>query len=74
MMLILMKKLEEFVIMIDNEKSNVHYTVNNNRNCADNNLNVEEKINEKKSNVHINSEIEKARNIEEKKCHGNEEN
>ena len=59
--------------MIDNEKNNVHEKVNNNGNCTDNNLNVEEKINEKKFNDLIDSEKEKARNVEEKKYNDNEE-
>ena len=71
--------------MIDNGKNNIHETENNNRNCAvinngnyavnnngDCSLNIQEKINEKKSNDGIASEKEKTRNDEEKKTQGNE--
>ena len=58
--------------MIDNGKNNVHEKVNNNGNCDVNDLSTKEKICEKKSDDYIHSGIEKDRNVESKKYHGNE--
>ena len=46
--------------------------MNNNGNCDVNDLSTKEKICEKKSDDYIHSGIEKDRNVESKKYHGNE--